>query len=257
MRRSSLSFMFIAVFLLCLPAVADAQEEEKQTKFVYATYFECDPSKSERVDDIVNNAWAPVYDAAVEGETISSWGWLAHHTGGKWRRLFYYSAPSLDGLIDAPDAISPEIKKAHPSAGQIFGEICNAHEDYIWQVATGSAGTGFIAQDRGKVGMSVYFYCDMSKEDRADEIVEEFFAPIYNSHVEKGNISSWGWLKHYIGGKWRRAATFTAPDVKSLLAGRNAIFADVNAKAEASSDEFGEICGSHQDYIWNIVHETP
>ena len=45
--------------------------------------------------------------------------------------------------------------------------------------------------------------------------------------------------------------------MKSLLAGRNAIFADVNAKAEAASDEFGEICGSHQDYIWNIVHETP
>ena len=134
MRRLSLSFMFIAVFLLCLPAVADAQEEEKQTKFVYATYFECDPSKSERVDDIVNNAWAPVYDAAVEGETISSWGWLAHHTGGKWRRLFYSSAPSLDGLIDAPDAISPEIKKAHPSAGQVFGEICNSHEDYIWNI---------------------------------------------------------------------------------------------------------------------------
>jgi len=42
MRRLSLSFMLIAVFLLCLPAVAGAQEEEKQTKFVYATYFECD-----------------------------------------------------------------------------------------------------------------------------------------------------------------------------------------------------------------------
>jgi len=256
MRRFSLSSMLIVAFLLCLPAIAGAQEE-KQTTFVYATYFECDTSRQEIVDEIVKFVWAPAYDAAVEVETISSWGWLAHHTGGKWRRLFYYSAPSLDALMDAPDAISPGIQKANPGAGQIFGEICNAHEDYIWQVATGSAGAGFIAQERGKVGMSVYFHCDMSQEDRADEIVEEFLAPIYNSHIEQGNITSWGWLKHYVGGKWRRAATFTAPDVKSLLAGRNAIFADVNAKAEAASDEFGEICGSHQDYIWNIVHETP
>jgi hypothetical protein len=35
------------------------------------------------------------------------------------------------------------------------------------------------------------------------------------------------------------------------------IFKEVNEKAEAASNEFGEICGSHQDYLWNILHETP
>ena len=49
----------------------------------------------------------------------------------------------------------------------------------------------------------------------------------------------------------------TAPDLKSLFAARDAIFEEINEKAEAASDEFGEICGSHQDYLWNIVHETP
>jgi hypothetical protein len=256
MRRLSLSVMLIAAFLLCLPAIADAQEE-KQTTFVYATYFECDISRQEIVDEVVKYVWAPAYDAAVEAGTISQWGWMAHHTGGKWRRLLYYAAPSMDALLDAPDAISSGIQKNNPGAGQVFSEICNAHEDYIWQVGTGSRGAGLVAQDRGKVGSSVYFYCEMSEEERADEIVEEFFAPIYNSHVEKGNISSWGWLKHNFGGKWRRAATMTATDTKSLFAARNAIFAEVNEKAEAASNEFGEICGSHQDFLWNIVHETP
>jgi hypothetical protein len=249
--------MLIAAFLLCLPAVAGAQEEEEQTSFVYGTYFECGVSKQDRVDEAVKYGYAPVFDAAVEAGTISSWGWLAHHTGGKWRRLLYYSAPSLEALVDVPKAIYPKIDETLRSAPEVVSEVCGAHEDYIWQVATGSRGAGLIADERGKVGMSVYFYCDMSNEERADEIVEEVFAPIYNDHVEKGTISSWGWLKHYIGGKWRRAAVYTAPDVKALLAGRNAIFADVNAKAEAASNEFSEICGSHQDYIWNIVHETP
>ena len=256
MRRSSQFLLLFVALLLCLPATAGAQEEE-QKSFVYATYFECDTSKQKIVDEIVKFVWAPAYDAAVEAETISSWGWLAHHTGGKWRRLFYYSAPSLDALIDAPDAISSGIQKSSPGAGQVFGEICNAHEDYIWQVGTGSRGAGLVPQERGKVGSSVYFYCKMSEEERADEIVDEFFAPIYNSHVENGNITSWGWLKHYFGGKWRRVATMTATDTKSLFAARNAIFAEVNEKAEAASNEFGEICGSHQDFLWNIVHETP
>ena len=97
----------------------------------------------------------------------------------------------------------------------------------------------------------------MSKEDRADEIVEEALAPIYNRHVANGNITSWGWLKHFFGGKWRRVATMTATDTKSLFAAREAIFAEINEKAEGAMEEFGEICGSHQDFLWNIVHETP
>jgi len=256
MRRSSFSLVLFTALLLSLAAVAGAQEEEPST-FVYATYFECDTSKQEITDEIVEHVWAPAYDAAVEAGTISQWGWLAHHTGGKWRRLLYYAAPSIDALLDAPDAISPGIEKAAPGASQVFGEICNAHEDYIWQVGTGSRGAGLVSQERGKVGTSIYFYCKMSQEERADEIVEESFAPIYNEAVKNGSISSWGWMKHNFGGKWRRIATMTATDTKALFAARNAIFKEINEKAEAASKEFGEICGSHQDYVWNILQETP
>ena len=256
MHRQSPSYVLIAALLLSLTVVAGAQEEEA-TSFVYATYFVCDVSKQDRVDDIVNNAYAPAYDAAVEAGTISSWGWLAHHTGNQWRRLLYYSAPSVDALFAAPDAINPTIDKAHPSANLVFGEICNEHEDYIWQVGTGSAGAGLISRERGKVGISVYYYCTMSDEERADEIVEASLGPIYNKHVKAGNISSWGWLKHYFGGKWRRVATMTAPDLKALFAARDAIYEDITQNAEAASDEFGGICGSHQDLLWEIVHETP
>jgi hypothetical protein len=248
--------MLFAVLLFLVPVIASAQEQEPST-FVYATYFECEVSKQERADDIVNHAYAPAYDAAVEAGTISSWGWMAHQTGGKWRRVLYYSAKGLDALIDAPEAINSKIDETSPSAAQMFSEICGAHDDYIWEVGSGSKGMGVIATDRGKVGMSVYFYCDMGKEDRADEIIEETLAPIYNTHVTEGGLTSWGWLKHYVGGKWRRVATTTATDVKTLLATRNAIFAEVNEKAKAASDEFGEICGSHQDYIWTILHEVP
>jgi hypothetical protein len=257
MRRLSFSLSLIAVLLFCLPTIAGAQEEEESTSFVYATYFECDVSKQWRADEITKNVYAPVYDAAVEEGILSSWGWLAHHTGGKWRRLMYQTAPTVDALMDVPDAVAPKIKEASPNADREFREICGVHDDYIWEAAIGSRGAGLIPQERGKVGISVYFYCDMSKEERADEIVEEAFAPIYNSHVEKGNIASWGWLKHDFGGKWRRVGTMTGTDVKSLLAARNAIFKEVNEKAEAASNEFGEICGSHQDYLWNILHETP
>jgi hypothetical protein len=104
---------------------------------------------------------------------------------------------------------------------------------------------------------ATYFECDVSQQERVDDIVKSSYAPAYDAAVEAGTISSWGWMAHQTGGKWRSAATTTATDVKTLLATRNAIMAEVNEKAKAASDEFGEFCGSHQDYIWNIVHEVP
>lgn len=256
MHRSSVLFKLCVLLVFLVPVVATAQEKEPPT-FVYATYFECDVSQQGRVDDIVKSAYAPAYDAAVEAGTISSWGWMAHQTGGKWRRLLYYSAKGIDALVDAPESINAKIDDSSPSAHLFFDEICNSHDDYIWQVGTGSRGAGVIATERGKVGMSVYFDCDMSREERADEIVEKSLGAIYNRHVTAGGLTSWGWLKHNVGGKWRRVATTTATDVKTLLAARNAVFAEVNEKAKAASDEFNSICGSHQDYIWNILHEVP
>ena len=49
----------------------------------------------------------------------------------------------------------------------------------------------------------------------------------------------------------------TGSDAKSLFAARAAIFAEINEKHEAASKEFAEICGSHQDMLWNVVHEAP
>jgi len=256
MRRFSFSLSLIAVLLFCLPTVAGAQEEEKQTSFVYATYFECNDGKQWRVDEITKSVYAPVYDAAVEEGTISSWGWLAHHTGGKWNRLFYFSAPNLGALMDADDAVAPKVKEANPYADREFGEICGAHEDYIWEAGIGSRGAGLIPEERGKVGISVYFYCDMSKEERADEIVEETFAPIYNEHVAAGNLVSWGWMEHWVGGKYRRLSTMTATDMSKLTSARDAIIEALIAKEDAMQ-RFGEICNGHTDYIWNIRHETP
>jgi hypothetical protein len=256
MKRPVTIMMLAAGFALCAAAPASAQEETPPT-FVYATYFECDVARQEQADFIVKAAYAPVYDAAVDDGTIASWGWMAHQTGGKWRRLLYYSARGLEALVDAPDAINPKIAKANPAADEAFSEICGTHDDYIWQVEIGSRGAGEIPVERGKVGMSVYFDCDMSNEDEADEIITKQLGPIYNAHIGEGQLASWGWLQHYVGGKWRRAATTTAADLKTLLATRNAIFAEVNEKAEAAGNRFGEICGSHQDYIWEILHEKP
>ena len=124
-------------------------------------------------------------DGFVEDGTITAWGWLSHHTGGRWMRVFYHQAKTMDGLMDAYDKLG---EGQDEEEAEEFGQICNAHDDYIWQVMNGSQGG-----ERGEAGFSVYHTCDISREARADEIVDEHFAPILNAMVEEGKLTSWGW----------------------------------------------------------------
>jgi hypothetical protein len=224
--------------------------------YVYGIYFECDVARQDLADEIMELVMAPAWEAAVEDGTVTSWGWLAHHTGAKWRRLLYHSAPDLDNLMAALTTVNETIDERYPEVGRVFSEICGTHEDYVWRSVTGSRG-GNVGVERGEAGFSVYMDCDMSREGRADEIVEEVFAPIFDSHVAPGKLASWGWMEHVIGGVYRRIWTMSAADHSALLGARQAIIQEMSEADEAATQEFDSICGSHQDYIWDIVHETP
>lgn len=109
-----------------------------------------------------------------------------------------------------------------------------------------------LAQDGQPAGMATYHYCSQAREARADTIVSEHFAPIYDKHLAAGNITAWGWLSHRIGGKWRRLSYFVAPSREALLTARAGIIEEFQADDSGLGREFNEICPSHDDYIWNL-----
>lgn len=238
-----------------VPGIALGQDDKAAAaeRYVYGTYFECDTPKEWAADQAVEQVWKPVYDQAVKDGALVSWGWLAHHTGGTLRRVIYYSAASIEGVLDAQEKIRKAIAdKATPLSNE-FGSICGRHEDYIWKSSVGST----LDQNRGAAGFSTYWECDISEEDRADEIVKESMAPVYDRMVKEGKLVSWGWLSHVVGGEWRRLSTMTAKDVKSLMAAREAIREELMSTRKSAMEELGDICGDHQDYIWNIQLQTP
>ncbi len=108
------------------------------------------------------------------------------------------------------------------------------------------------AQEDQPAGFAAYYYCNQATEARADTIVAEHFAPMYDRHLEAGNITAWGWLSHRIGGKWRRLSYFWAPSREALLDARAAMIEDFQADDSGLGQEFNEICPSHDDYIWTM-----
>ena len=242
----------IALTVIALACVAQEDDEGPEI-FTYASYFYCPGGPLSRVDEIIAED-ADRMDGFVDDGTISGWGWLAHHTGGQWRRLFYFQADSTDALLDASDAIEDrgddDDADADEDEGLSFNQICNGHDDYIWQVESGTIGV-----DRGKAGFSVYHVCDISREERADEIIDELVAPILNQFVEDGKLTSWGWSSHSVGGRFRRLQTMTAAEHKWLLNARNEAIDAIYADDNELGMEFSDICGPHVDYMWDIIHE--
>jgi hypothetical protein len=228
-----------------------AQDDEVPERYTYATYMYCDTSKEAAADAHVKENEVAVMDKLVDDGEILAWGWLRHHTGGKWRRIRYLQSDSLNGAVGAIGKMGEALEEALGDDAGGVGEACKGHEDYVWQLESGMAGV-----DRGKAGLSVYFTCNISYEDKADDIVAEHFAPIYNKLVEDGKITSWGWQSHVLGGSVRRLLTMTAKDFAAVLDARAAAIAAMPDEEDGPGAKFSKICGKHQDYLWDIVHET-
>ncbi|MGI9271040.1 MAG: hypothetical protein ACR2QT_04640, partial [Woeseiaceae bacterium] len=80
------------------------EDEEAPTMFTYASYFECGGGPLAVADDAIAEDVERM-NGLVDDGAIAHWGWLAHHTGGPWQRIFYHQADSLDALLDGSDAI--------------------------------------------------------------------------------------------------------------------------------------------------------
>jgi hypothetical protein len=249
MKNGIAALAAASVCALTLGAMTAQGADQGTEVYVYGSYFRCGAAM--QADDAVKTTFKGVYDAAVKDGTIKSWAWMAHNTGGDWTRLVFHTAPSIQALYAAADALDKRTSgKDFEKANKQFGQACASHEDYIWRSMAGNVGTA-----RGDAGFSVYYVCDSAREAQADALVTRVFAPTFDKMVADGKITSWGWLEHIIGGKYRRLFTFTAVDTAALLGARGAM--NEAMKDDPLSDALTDICGSHSDYIWQVVTKAP
>jgi hypothetical protein len=86
---------------------------------------------------------------------------------------------------------------------------------------------------------------------------ELIYLPAFEAAVDDGTIASFGWLSHHTGSKWRRLQYHSSPDMDSLLSALGEIYRGVNEKYPELRRAFSEVCGTHEDFIWEIEHEKP
>ena len=100
---------------------------------------------------------------------------------------------------------------------------------------------------------ATYFICTPDGESRADEIINTSFKPHYDAAVEHGDIASWSWLQHFIGGKWRRVLVIIAPNIDAIIDSSGALGEIIEDQTPEAGRAFSAICSSHEDYIWQTM----
>ncbi len=249
MRKILLSFASFMLLSLALPHVGLAQEEQN---FIFGEYYVCDMNREAFADVLVEHVLGPIYQRHVDSGELTGWGWMAHHAGGRWRRLLYMTGSDLDTMLAARDKIIEEQQAEIADEGREFVSICGSHDDLIWARAAGQSTEEMLA-NLGPVSYSTYYVCDVAQQERADEIVQQLFAPHIATLMESGQLSGWGWYSHVIGGRFRRLMTHGGMSHAALIDAVNKYNEAAGAENQALADEFSQICGSHQDYLWNRV----
>ncbi|MGE3665287.1 MAG: hypothetical protein AB7G51_01510 [Steroidobacteraceae bacterium] len=112
-----------------------------------------------------------------------------------------------------------------------------------------------LAQDKPPESYiyATYFKCDVTLQERADEIVAQLDKPLWDAAIADGSVAGWGWLVHHTGGQWRRVQYFRAGSIDALFAAQKKVGDQADAKNKKLVTEFGKICNSHDDYIWRTV----
>jgi hypothetical protein len=164
-----------------------------------------------------------------------------------------HGAGSVQALLDAQKKMGDQTD-ANEKSKRLAAEssaICPSHDDYIWRSVAGNSGT----VSGGGASFSTYYVCDQNRESEADAIVKSMLAPALDKMVADGKLKAWGWLEHIVGGKYRRLATMSAADVRSLMEARAAVVETM--QDNPAGDMLNAVCGDHTDYIWEIRAQAP
>ena len=92
-----------------------------------------------------------------------------------------------------------------------------------------------------------YSVCDLTQQERVDEIFEKLDKPIYDAAVADGTITSYSYYAHHTGGKWSRAFYTMSDSLPGLFAAQNTM---MERSKDLPSEAFDAACTGHEDYIW-------
>ncbi len=98
----------------------------------FSTYYACELTRHEHVDELARRMLAPVLGQLVEDGVLVSWGWQARVVGGDYSRML-----TMTSVDDAALAVATRKLSGLGRADPLFNlinEFCPRQVSYIWDL---------------------------------------------------------------------------------------------------------------------------
>jgi len=250
-------FVTATIVSLCIGlCVTPSLAQDDSTTYIFSEYYICDQNREAFADSITEHALGPIYDKYVAAGDLTGWSLLSHNAGGHWRRLLYYSSTSIDKLLETRAKMIEEFEAMGDETRE-FTSICPEHDDLVWSSVASSPAAASPPETPPRAAYSTYYICDVTRQERADEIVQQLIGPAADKLVASGELAGWSWNAHVIGGRYRRLMAHRGTSHAGLIAAVTKYNEAASATNEALANEFSEICNSHVDYLWDVVLPKP
>lgn len=102
-------------------------------------YYICQQAREAEADEAIRAAWAPILEELVKDGKLTGWTWIAHDTGGMFRRAMSLSGSDHTSIMAARDELSNRLS-GNNAASALTG-ACGTHTDYAWRPVGGSGRT--------------------------------------------------------------------------------------------------------------------
>lgn len=250
MRHGCVVLAWTVCLLACL---GSALAQDGPTSYVFGEYYKCDQNREAYAAKIVEQAYGPIYQKYIDSGDLTGWRMLQHNAGGSWRLVIAYVASDMRKLMETRDKMIQDMQGMDET--REFTDICSDHDDLVWGLMAGSPPSAVASG--GPASYSIYYRCGQARQDRADEIFRQTLAPEFEKLTQAGEVSTWSWGVHVIGGPFRRLLTLSGADHVTLL---GALMKANQAASQAHPDltrEFAQSCGSHDDYFWDVLWPKP
>jgi hypothetical protein len=195
---------------------------------------------------MVAESIGPELDRLVTDGLLEAWGWVANYSGGTWDRELYVVTPTLADLMVRLDRWR-ESARQHITEMEVLRSVCAEREDYVWRLLFGSE----MRPDapRPSAEFVTYYECADGRGKRADEIIRSTLRPLLEAEIRDGAITAWSWHEQVAGGPFTRILIIEGQSHKGNIQSVDRIRKGMSL---GRAEEFGEMCPSHQDYLWTI-----
>lgn len=242
------SLTLLSALVAASPAVAQ-QAAQRQATFLYAAYFKIGYGDLDEWNRIYHQHSVPVLRELQSEGVIEGWGAWQHSTGGEYNWRLAIRTYNWAQLAEFWEKYLGRLQQRAPDAMVRTGQIVQAHEDEIFNIAEAhvpspTPAISYLYESK--------FHLRFADEESWNQMWAQHAAPALEQAMKDGLLVGWVKLAHNTGGRYNWKVLYLFDSWDDIDDNFDRLISAL-ASDPARWNRLGKMIQSHDDVLWTTV----